>query len=173
MRVVFPHTSPHPFALAALEEFAPGAERELIDPYRPEQYYELLAGWWGDGETFLIVEQDIEIHADVIPQLEVCDGDWCIFPYGGPGYGKNHGDGADHLLKRSLGCTRFSERLLKTLPSFMGDLPVRNWQRLDCEINPKLVRAGFTPCLHEPNVAHHHVYDGLCACGKEHPCSGS
>lgn len=173
MRIVFPYTSPHPLASAALERWAPCAERVQIDAAQrdtnnhPNGYYLLLAALWAAGETFALIEHDNEIHDSVVLQFTACQEQWCLFPYGGPGY-RPEDDTDRGLLKCSLGCTRFRQELLQETKSLITDLPVRDWRRLDCEIYPRLLQLGYKPHLHEPVVAHHHVYNGRCACGGSH-----
>ena len=160
LRVVFPCTEiAHPLAVAALHRHAPQAE--IVDlGVEHDAYYRLLSDLWQAGESFLVVEHDIEIHGSVLPQVAVCGGDWCVFPYYGAG---------TSLLEHSLGCTRFAAPLLARQPDLMAKLPVRDWRRLDCEMFPALLTAGERRCVHRPMVDHHHIYPGRpCSCGKEH-----
>lgn len=147
-------------AVEALRRHAPGAEVIHLG-LAHDAYYRLLTELWEAGEGFLIVEHDVEIHAGVIPGMERCENDWCLHGYFGAGL-------PPQLLTGSLGCTRFSAGLLARHPAFMAGLPVRDWRRLDCEIHPRLVALGEKPCVHEPPVDHHHVYAGVCACGRCH-----
>jgi hypothetical protein len=158
VRVVCPYTSLHPLAEQALADYAPLAD--CLELHEADDYYKLLCELWAAGEAFLVVEHDIEIHEGVLPALETCPEPWCLYGYGGPT--------PEHLFIGSLGCTRFSAALLTAVPALMTALPVRHWQRLDCEILPALRTAGFEPHVHEPPVLHHHVYNDCCACGKEH-----
>lgn len=159
MRVVVPYTSIHPLAKAALVRHAPDAVAyDMASAH--DAYYRLLTGLWGGGKSFLVVEHDVEIHADVIPQLEACGEGWCLFPYSAPNGG---------LFSQSLGCTRFGSQLLRAEPEFMVELPVRDWRRLDCEMYPRLTARGHAPHVHFPPCRHHHVRDGVCDCGEEHP----
>lgn len=174
-RVVFPFNPAgnynNPFSAGALElarnavtKHAPNVE--MVDlGERHDAYYTLLRQLWEDGEAFLIVEQDVEIHADVIPDLEACAGEWCGYLYGAPG---NKPD-EPLFMEAALGCTRFSSSLLERFPSFMAELPVRDWRRLDCEIKPRLLTLEVAWCAHTPAVAHHHEYPSVgCACGRSH-----
>lgn len=139
--------------------FAPGCERVdvsgAVDAYRL-----LLERLWADGEAFLIIEHDIEIHRWVVPELESCPEDWCLFPYGLVG---------GYLVEGSLGCTRFSAALIQAEPGLIGSLPTRDWRRLDCELLGKLRQVGREPHVHQPPVLHHHTYGAQgCACGLAH-----
>ena len=151
-----------PLCERALSRYAPDAE--LIDlGTRHDAYRELLEELWQDGESFLIVEQDVEIHEAVIPELGACQEPWCLYAYniGWP----------PAPVRSALGCVRFSAHLLAEYPNAIADLPVRGWNQLDSMIYPRLREAGFRPHEHEPLVAHHHRYPApggkRCACGEE------
>jgi len=162
MRVCCAYTALHPLADAALTRFAPAAERYELG-LQTDAYWVLLDSLWRDGESFLLIEHDIEIHADVIPQLEQCGEPWCVLPYEAAG-----DDDGDRHLYGSLGCTRFGSELLQAHPMFMTNLPVRDWRRLDCEMLPRLQQLGYTQHIHWPAVLSHHVRDGRCDCRQSH-----
>lgn len=170
MRVVCPYVTLggkirrglHPLCEQALARFAPDAE--LIDlGDRFDAYRLLLEELWRDGESFLLVEQDIELHEAVIPELGACQEPWCLYAYniGWP----------PAPVRSALGCVRFSSRLLAEFQDAIVGLPVRGWNQLDASLYPRLRDAGFRPHEHEPLVAHHHVYPApgghRCACGEE------
>jgi hypothetical protein len=166
--VVVPYVALHPLAAPAIRDFLPAAELAYVGA-DDLAYWRLLRGLWRDGETFLIVEQDIEVHDQVVPSLQDCDHDWCIFPYPGPMHmrGWSQEDNS-HFLVRSLGCTRFSDRLLATYPTLVARLTKRTWESLDLHIYEALARHRLTPHPHAPPVLQHHVYEGWCACGMGH-----
>jgi hypothetical protein len=143
--------APSAIARAALVRYAPGAEVYELGIH-PDAYYTLLCQLWADGDGWLNVEQDIEIHDSVIPQLEACPEPWCLFAYQGAGY-----DDADRYLYGSLGCTRFSSELMTAHPQFMQEIKGRSWQQLDSHILPGLLGLGYTQHIHWPAVLHHHV----------------
>jgi hypothetical protein len=174
MRVICAHTSLHPLARLALERYASQAE---YFPLRPsalpdEQYWRLLNDIWREGQAFLNVEHDIEIHGDVLPQVEACPEPWCVFSY----YGGADGAGNCQVIDGSLGCVRFSADMLTAEPTVFddlrdcnGQLACRDWHRLDVEIKPALIARGYAIHHHEPMVLHHHVYlPKGCACGGVH-----
>ena len=171
MRIVAPYTAFHPLAEQALTRHAPTAERVPLGD-RPDAYYRFLRELWEAGESFHVVEHDIEIHAGVVDAE--CAEPWCVWPYRGPGR-----DAEGAMLTRSLGCTRFHRDLLTAHPDLLAGFPVghgvnfetspRNWRRVDSELAPRLQGLGYKPHQHEP-VLHHHVYNETgCACGSEHP----
>lgn len=158
MRVVVPHT---PSGLRAttrtdLARFAP--HHELHDTSSSDTaYYDAFTSWWLTGETFLVVEHDMGLRADVLPSLEACSNLWCGFTYhiGPP-------DGGDEVV--ALGCTRFRAELLQTYPDvparlaeMQDTLPPRHWLRLDCRLDALLrTLTGRTVCRHNPPLPHYH-----------------
>lgn len=150
----------HPLCKAALNAHAPMAQFFELGRHR-DAYYSLFTELWGQGEGWLNVEQDIEIHSGVVEQAQDCREPWCVWPYKGANGG---------LLDHSLGCTRFSDGLLRNQPRFMEDLGIYNWQIMDAQIHPLLLTLGYEAHIHEP-VQHHHDYGptaGGCACGGVH-----
>lgn len=171
MRVICPYTTIHPLTEAALTASAPSCERIWVGG-SDYAYWQLLADLWAAGESFTIVEHDIEIGRGTLPAFEGCGELWCTFPYNGPAFG----DGSDPLLYGSLGCTRFSAVLLAAVPEMMqlvgsiaDGVPAGDWRRNDCLLLGHLRQAGFEPHVHWPAVAHHHMYPPYgCACGADH-----
>ena len=69
MRVVVPFVDLHPKTRESVSLYAPTAE--LIELSRADDaYYKVLAGLWEGSETFLVVEQDNEVHERVVPEAE-------------------------------------------------------------------------------------------------------
>jgi hypothetical protein len=154
----------HPKTRVSVALYAPTAE--LIELSRADDaYYKVLAGLWEAGEGFLVIEQDIEVHAEVVPYLEACGERWCVYPYPGPA-----GAYGDPLTYYSLGCTKFSAELLAEAPSLMADLESHDWRRLDALMLPLLREAAGQPHWHSPPVNHHHVRPWVlqrrCDCGE-------
>ena len=126
----------------------------------PYAYAELLARLWAEGDGFVVVEHDIEIHGDVLPGFAACGEPWCVFPYPGPG---DHA--GNRLLDHALGCTRFGASLLKAEPGVPPG-PGSHWGSLDARLYHVLVGRGYRPHVHLPPVVHHHERDGRCDCGQ-------
>lgn len=180
MITVVPYVHLHPLAREGLEKYAPDAYRVDVSA-RDTTYWRLICSLWQRRETFLLIEQDIEIHDDVLPQMEACPEPWCIFPYPGPQPPRGWSQGGldhlaygslpwphDHLLSRSLGCTKFSAELAAALPRLMWYLPETDWRTLDAEIHRTLVDLRVQPHFHLPPVLQHHVWDGVCSCTEDH-----
>ena len=154
LRIVCPYTYLHPLC----EESLAGYEVEYVEMFRLDDYFNLLSRLWAEGQTFLVVEHDIEIHPDVVPQMEKCPAPWCAFPYNG---------GLGQVWDKALGCTKFHESLLRELPSFLDEVQGHDWRRLDVQI-AELLEGRVSRHAHWPIVKHHHMHSEGCDCGEEH-----
>jgi len=164
MRILLCHTEEglHP-ATAGRMQNIPGVE--IVDVTGDDfGYWKAVRERWTGESDLLLIEQDIVIHDQVIPQLETCPGDWCVFPYT---IFNSH-----HRLTQGLGCTRFSAALQHriTPDGFETDGRLVNlrdgetgvpWGFLDVIIADRLrLSAGLSPHIHEPDVDHRHDYSG-------------
>lgn len=154
-----------------MDRFAPGVEFVALGEGRTA-YWRFLADLWRAGESFIIVEQDVEIHAGVVRALTYCPELWCVFPYQGP---RNYGDGSFPVFDQALGCTRFRASLMIDHPALFdaigaGDSDptrARYWQGLDSQVAASLRSLGHRAHAHLPPATHHHRYPAGCACGDE------
>lgn len=129
--------------------------RVRLDPADPHAYWALLAGLWRQPGDLLIVEQDVGIHAGVVPGLAACREPWCGHPYP---------IGEQVLV--CLGCTRFGAALKAAEPDLLeavgaddaGGMPARHWKYLDVKILTALRARGYEQHRHEPPVRHYHQY---------------
>ena len=146
----------HPATKAALAAFAPDAE--MADTSASiYAYWEAISSRWTGADDLLIIEQDIEIHAGVLPGLAACPRPWCVYPY------QIHDRGT--LLDFGLGCTRFragAQQAVSTgaIQSQPGECSECHgapgcWRHLDCKITWAMHAAGITQCVHWPGVQHH------------------
>lgn len=138
----------------------------------PFDYSRLLATLWADGESFMVVEHDIELTARAYMEAVQCACMWATNPYrgAGPSFDKAV------MLDRALGCTRFRAELLAGFPEAVNVAnslddggavcPPGHWKRLDCRLLGVLRQAGHVPHVHS-TVIHHHSYEYGCACGAE------
>ena len=119
-------------------------------------YSRLVARVWGDRQSFLLVEHDIELTEEALRHALACGCSWSVNPY----------KGKNGLFTRSLGCTRFRSSLLEAFPQAMsmanamndsGISPPGHWNRLDGRLDHVLRTAGYRPHLHT-EVPHHHEY---------------
>lgn len=141
----------------SLAEHAPGA---LIIPIpagditRPWRDY---AARWGTDDL-LIVEQDVILHADVIPQLEACPEPWCLFPARHPAQGGG-------FMLDGIMCNRFRREFMEAVPVAAveaqygscsrchGENP-QCWAHLDGRTREAGEAAGFKIHVHWPSVGH-------------------
>jgi hypothetical protein len=107
-------------------------------------YSLLMTEVWSRGEGFVIVEHDIAPWVGAIAQLETCERDWCMFQYPDGG-----------TLSRGLGCTRFSDRLVRDHPDLPEAWEDVEWQMIDGAVGAAVTNAlQAPPCYHAPAVAH-------------------
>ena len=107
MRVCFFWFTEWPRARELLARHAPDAELVYTGPDDFGYWRELKARWTGESDL-VMVEQDIGIHADVLPGFASCDEPWCAFP---------HYMRPEHPpIAMDLGCTRFSAQLQRLVP---------------------------------------------------------
>jgi hypothetical protein len=126
--------------------------RVALDPGDPSAYCALLTGLWAAGGTFVIVEHDIGVHADVLRGFDACPEPWCGYVYQLPG-----------VIDAALGCTQFRTELLAAAPDAMtvsaakaDDLPAGHWAHLDAHLRTVLESRGYRLHRHRPPVAHYH-----------------
>ena len=137
------------------------AEIVLTSPDDDLSYWRPLAARWDGSADLVVIEQDIEIHQQAVPQLEACPSPWCTFPHLAHSWGNPRLDitgnagraAAAGALCESLACTKFSAGLQRAVP--LPIIPV-HYSVCDGVIAGALKNAGFTPCLHEPWVVNHH-----------------
>ncbi len=113
-------------------------------------YSKLITKLWGSGEGFVVVEHDIAPWFGAIAQLESCPRDWCMFRYPDGG-----------TLSRGLGCTKFSDRLVREYPDLPDAWDGVEWQMIDGAVGSAVAavlraeRPERHPiCYHAPPVAH-------------------
>jgi hypothetical protein len=149
IRPVYFYYTDHQESFRAVTRLIPQAEHVDTSPSSYAYWDELERRWDGSADL-LVMEQHIIVHGQVLPQLEACPGDWCVFPFGG----QRHG----------LGCTRFSAALQQAVPAseirrrarrkcpHCGSL---HFAFVDGPILDALRAAGYgEPCIHQPPVDH-------------------
>jgi hypothetical protein len=191
--VICPYTQIHEKTERALQAFAPNVERILTSYCSPQidcgmssclwkerpiahchhercnrAYCDLVTRWWGEGETFLLIEHDIEIHEGVVEAAERCSETWCVWPYRASGFSTQ----PDAYLKGALGCTKFSAALMEQESDLLlvagakaEGLAAGDWRRLDVSILPTLRQRGYEAHLHETVLQHHNYPNEGCSCG--------
>lgn len=125
------------------------------------QYANALMNRWDVDDDIMVVEQDIEIHEDVIRSFELCQNVWCCFRY-------EYLPPGEYVAP--LGCTRFRKE--KTVraeeigthpfrgfdPRYpglsMAAMPSLAWYQLDMAVFAAMMAHGYRPCVHKPDVKH-------------------
>lgn len=138
-----------PFSSGKLQETVVKVLNSYRLPVRYEllvdalDYSRLLRQMWREGETFVIVEQDILPWPGAIEELFYCPGQWCScsYPYGGA-------PGIYHML----GCTKISSQLMLNTPH-LWDTPV-HWSQCDVHLRDGALSMGQEPHPHRPPAIH-------------------
>ena len=121
-------------------------------------YYRLLCDLWGEGETFVILEQDKIPDQRALRDLYDCDSPWCSYPH-------LMADGAEiPITQPTLGCTKFGADVMAKWPDLVersGRLNVglgaQHWGRLDMAITAGLTWAVGSCHVHEfGRITHDH-----------------
>jgi hypothetical protein len=161
LKVVVFFTSLHPATEWSVNRHAPGAIFEDTSE-NDFAYWRAIKKHWTGDEDLVVIEQDIEIHEDVIPSFIKCYEPWCVFVYemGAP----------QCWLNESFGCTKFSAKLQRAVPAADicdGD---HVWAGLDIALSQKLKQHTnvFAPYAKRQNalctshihghLRHHHRY---------------
>lgn len=143
MKVVVPYwPSVTPDTLAALQDLGID-HRSVRMGHDALAYWRTFLGLWNAGEPFVLVEHDVVLHAEVMPQFTTCPERWCVFPYHRHDARQTFPD----LLEASLGCARFR-------PEGLCKVPPTAWGRLDDAVRLALVDLGWEVCPHSPPVGH-------------------
>lgn len=146
-------------AYRALMEYVPIGSLEMVETsYDTSAYWWELRRRWNGEDDLMIVEQDNVITAEVVPSFNMCDKPWCCYEYQGPPGMDTDGTGEGRILRKSLGCTRFSADLQdKITAQTISDKDYFVWHLLDMRIARLLEIHGYEPHVHG-SVKHCHKY---------------
>ena len=144
----------------ALTKYTPLGSLEMVETgYDVSAYWWELRRRWSGEDDLMIVEQDNVIDAEVVPSFQECMEPWCAFEYLGPPGMDVDGTGEGRILRKSLGCTRFSAQLMNDVPAeTISDKDYFVWHLLDMRISRMLEMRGYAPHVHG-EVKHCHRYD--------------
>lgn len=158
MRVVVPFTTLAPGVAAALDATGWLWESVYVGA-SDEDYWDLLASLWADGDTFAIVEHDVLVEPGTLDELNDCSSQWCGFavPYfNGPYPG--------------LACAKFGSGLIGMKPNALQEVaaisdpahPPKHWCRLDAWLQYRVLPAtGARRCIHPQILGHVRPHDGV------------
>jgi len=144
----------------SLMEYSPIGYLEMVETgHDPSAYWHELRRRWNGEDDLMIVEQDNVITAEVIPSFNMCDEPWCCYEYIGPPGMDIDGTGEMRILRKSLGCTRFSAQLQEDVPAVtISENDYFIWHLLDMRIASMLEIRGYSPHVHGA-IKHVHKYD--------------
>jgi hypothetical protein len=148
-----------PATAGSLAAHAPDA---LIIPvpageiWRPWTDY---AARWGRDDDLVVIEQDVVIHAGVLPSFGECPEPWCLFP------ARHYAQGGGWMLDGIM-CNRFRKEFMQAVPVEAveavygscircdGGKDPRCWAHIDGRTREAGEAAGFRIHVHWPSVGH-------------------
>jgi hypothetical protein len=149
-----------PEAYRALLRYASIGSLELISVgHDVSAYWHAIRDRWTGEDDLVIIEQDNVITGEVIPSFQECEKKWCSFSYLGPPGMNFNGNEEGRVLKKSLGCTRFTAELQREIPaSMISGNEYFVFHLLDMRISRLLELSGYSPHVHG-EIEHAHNYD--------------
>ena len=159
MRVICLYNRLHPLTVQAIERHAP--QTEFVDTSGSDfAYWEAIAKRWTGEEDLMLIEHDVEIHAQVVPQFTACPEWWCHFPYPYRG----------GLTAMATGCTRYRAELQRMVSTsdILAEKSYRgkpgHWEYMDVTMANAFARKNLEVCDHAPPVGHRGQYRPCLAC---------
>lgn len=158
MRILCCPVNLRPETRESLERYAPQAEIIPIPTDDISYPWLIYKSHWGE-EDLVVIEQDIILHSDVIPQFEGCPEPWCLFPF------RHYSVGPDGFQMTGIGCNRFRKEFMQAVPAEMveacpgschrckGENPMC-WAHLDGKTREAGEEMGFRIHVHWPSVGH-------------------
>ena len=148
----------------SLAEHAPAAEIIPIpadDISRPWADY---AERWATDDL-VVIEQDVIIHGDVLPQFRSCPEPWCLFP------ARHYATGPGGWMTTGIMCNRFRKEFMQAVPveaveaiygscGRCGGINRKCWAHLDGRTREAGEAAGFKLHVHWPSVGHRDTVPG-------------
>lgn len=142
----------------SLAGHAPDALVIPIDRDDIEQPWTTYARYWGTDDL-VVIEQDVIIHAGVLPSFESCPEPWCLFP------ARHYAVGPSGFMKTGIMCNRFRREFMEAVPveaveAIRGSCNLchgvnrRCFRHLDGRTREAGEAAGFSIHVHWPSVGH-------------------
>lgn len=148
------------------------ATRDSISTYAPQAQIipvaqgDVSGAWenykslWGEDDL-MVIEQDIILHGDVIPQFEACPEIWCLFPF----------RYTEDWLAEGTGCNRYRREFQEKIPPSAVETVYGScwrceginpacWAHIDGRLLEAGRKAGFQPHVHWPSVGHRETPPG-------------
>jgi len=160
MRIVVPALSRDNVAVRCLR--AENLEPEVRVLEGDCAYAELLAELWRDGESFVIVEDDIAPWPGAVRQMLDCPRYWCGHHYCLPGRWDVDENDVERKLWGTTGCYKVADTVMEAAPGLYERWERHDWWHLDVGIYVALRHVLGLDCspieqlfhVHEPAVAH-------------------
>ena len=152
MRIIVPTAAGmlHPSVIPAV--ISRGYRVTVVPLAHPQGY-----GWMLSAELLIpgalaVVEHDVEVASDVLPEMAQCDHPWCCRPYP---HDTVHecGPGSTNLL----GCTKLALTMAQAVA--VSDALTRHqpdWGRVDVVTTDAMRHIGLSPHVHDGTIVHHH-----------------
>jgi hypothetical protein len=152
LRILVPYVTLAPELPAALD--AQGITAAFVDTSSPTGYWETLAAYWDQGDTFIVLEQDKIPAPGLLKELWDCGRPWCTTPVAMRGV-------EETSPYPSLSCTKFGTACMATRPTLLDDIALidfglgyKEWSRLDLGI-AGLLSMDFEPHWHAGGRVEH------------------
>jgi hypothetical protein len=128
-------------------------EAEFVDLTGDDEgYFQLISRLWREGDSFVVVEEDIVPNEEQFTSMLVCNEPWCA----GVHKLHDHPDGAPEVW--SLGLMKFPTALTERVQIAMLAQALaedKSWYRIDLCLYPVIRLGGFSePHLHGPVGRH-------------------
>jgi hypothetical protein len=125
MRIIVPYTELSQGTARCLDRLAPQAERIYVGD-SPTRYWEVLRDAWADGESFILIEHDLEFDDKALSALEACPRPVCT-------------------VAGWFRLTRFRSEMMRAIPDVFESLrpSERHWIPMEWQARTRMERAGF------------------------------
>ena len=160
MRIVVPALSADNVAARCLRAERLEPEVRLLE--HDGAYAALVAELWRDGETFVVVEDDIAPWPGAVQALQSCSHYWCGFHYCLRGRWDFEATHPDQVLWGTSGCFKVTQDVMAAVPDLYKRWDAHDWRFLDVALTAALrhvfgldrAPSEATFHVHTPPVAH-------------------
>jgi hypothetical protein len=118
----------HPDNVATRCLRAEGLKPEVHVLTHEQGYAQLVAKLWRDGETFVLVEDDVAPWPGAVTEMLNCSHHWCGHHYALPGRWDFDGPNA---MWGTCGCCKVSETVMQAAPDLYERWDVHDWHVFD------------------------------------------
>lgn len=120
LTILCAYTDLRPETKQALDPWGP----EYVDvSSSPQAYWSAVRDRWTGERDLVIIEHDVVVHDQVMPEFAQCDRLWCTFPYPCAQGGQ---------FETGAGCARYSKYLQRFIPASEIEEKAVHWVYCDC-----------------------------------------